>query len=466
MDGDVQSQQTGATSCCPCPEGCCCCSKGYKWFIQVIIFLAFILFIISFSITLSEPMIFIFLATMFFAVVYLVYTIMACNSNTCAYLRNIKGCGNVCNYMERLFYTPGNFMLNAECYHYEITFSKKGRLSRKRVVTYRETQSFPYVSWRDISGPFNLDTSGVSQENKSLLKLRLNKSLELANDGTIQDYNYFKDCMTFRLQYVDECFNLTEYTFIPGFDDKTLVQMADQVPCIATVGCFTCCFLLIFGEFYKLCFNNNCSFQEFTLRKINSSTQDLNANMQSQEYLAQAPKIILKGMEYNFHDTNKFLAKPADLDTPVDQRREGPQAHQGGVDQKDIENNNQIPAMPVRANYDGQMGNPPMNMNMQMGTLQMINPFPNMQMNTSPQINFNPLMNIQMVNPMRNPQMNMNMGMGNYQPNLQPIYGNNMHTYGSNNLQYAILPTNNNNMNRNQGYNLQLKNENTYGYNG
>jgi len=35
-----------------------------------------------------------------------------------------------------------------------------------------------------------------------------------------------------------------------------------------------------------------------------------------------------------------------------------------------------------------------------------------------------------------------------------------------NNLQYAILPTNNNNMNRNQGYNLQLRNENTYGYNG
>ena len=152
----------------------------------------------------------------------------------------------------------------------------------------------------------------------------------------------------YRLQYVDQCFNLTESTSIPTFVDRTLVQMAEEIPCIASVGCFTISLILLVLEFYKLCFNSYCSFQEFKVRKLVSSRQNLNANVQSAQYLEQAPRIILKGQEYNFYDTNKFAPLPQGIDTPMNQRMQGPQQPQNIGEQQDNERNFQLTSMPVK----------------------------------------------------------------------------------------------------------------------
>jgi len=210
--------------------GSCCCTKGYKWFVQIMVILALIYLIISLALSIATNYIVYVAAIIIFIIYMLIYSIMGCCSNTCAYLKNIRGGGNVCDYMERIFYTPGCLTCYAECYHYVVTYSRRGGSSRRKVVTYTETRTFPYQSWRDISGPFNLDTSGAENRNLPLLKLELNKSVELAQDGSVNDYTFFRDSMIYRLQYVDHYFNLIESSTISGFNDKTLVKVGDEIP--------------------------------------------------------------------------------------------------------------------------------------------------------------------------------------------------------------------------------------------
>jgi len=157
--------------------------------------------------------------------------------------------------MEKLFYQPGILCLYAECYHYVVSYTSRGS-RRRKVVSYSENRTFPYVSWRDISGPFNLDSKKIDRNAKPLLKLKLVKSVELANDGSLEDYAFFRDNIIYRLQYVDQCFEITESTFIPGFEDKTLVKMGENAPCMATPGCFIMSVIACFGEFY-IHFNNS-----------------------------------------------------------------------------------------------------------------------------------------------------------------------------------------------------------------
>ncbi len=356
----LESDEKGG---CKCKDGCCCCSKGFKWFVLVMAWLSLVFMSVALALPLTWLIGLPFIAIGLLSFFSLIYWIQACCSNTCAYLKNMKKGTSVLHYMESLFYKPGALKFYAECYHYVITYrrNRRGRTSssRRKVVTYTETRSFPYQSWRDISGPFNLDTSGVNIENKSLLKLHLTKSVDLASDGTQEDYDYFRDSMVYRLQYVDTCFRLHEFSQIPGFEERTLVQMAEEIPCIANVGCFVLFVLLWLSECYKCCFNNHCSFQEFMVKKLISSCEDLNTNVQSQEYMDLAPKIIMRGQSYNYYDISKFQAAPSSDDTPEDQRQVGPQAPKEEADPDGVENNFQLNGPPVRKNQVA------MNMNMQ-----------------------------------------------------------------------------------------------------
>jgi len=438
--GTADAQTTGQGRC----EGSCCCSKGYKWFMQIFTWFAVAYMIAAIVIASYSGGILLISGIIVFGVFYVIYTIMACCSNTCAYLKNIKGGGGVCDYMERLFYQPGLFCLYAECYHYVYSYTRRGGRSRRKVTTYTESRTFPYKSWRDISGPFNLDTSGVNMESKSLLKLKLVKSIELAQDGTYEDYAYFRDSMIYRLQYVDQCFNIIESNFIPGFQDKTLVQLGDEIPCMASPGCFAMCVIVMLGEFYKLCFNSHCSFQEFHVRKLCSSQQDLNANINSPQYLEQAPQIILKGQTFKFFDTAKYAPPPQGLDTPQDQIRQDVAMRQGGGDPNDMENNFQLTSAPIRGQSQfgvgyGQLSNvqPQQMNNQQMGNQQM----GNQQMG-----------NQQMGTPMGNQQM---YNQGAPQMANSQMYGNSQQQVQMSNMGNQQMYNNNQQMNMQQGYNNQ-----------
>lgn len=362
---------------------------------------------------------------------FVTYIILASCSNTCSYLKNIKNGSNVCDYMEKIFYQPGTLNLFAECYHYIWVYTGRS-YHRRKIVSYSEFRTFPYLSWRDTSGTFDLDTSGVSSNSKELLKLHLLKSVEMLNDGTVDDYNYFRDCLVFRLQYIDDCFNLVESTSIPGFEENTLVQMATEIPCMASVGCYAMSIICFFGEFYKLCFNGHCSFQEFTIRKLISARGNVN---QIQQYMTEAPKIVLRGQTTEFSDISKYIPAPL-ADTPEDQRRSGPTAPTNKPqtqDPKDIERNFNVMSAPVHANSTGA------NQNVLNEGIYSMQQAQNMQQG-------NPNMQLQYGNP--NPSQNINNQYAN--PNLQYQY---QHA-NNNNQQMNYNPNNNLNVNAQYGYNV------------
>jgi len=54
---------------------------------------------------------------------------------------------------------------------------------------YTASEVFRYISWRDISGRFILDTKeAMMDQKKAFVKLDLSLGMEYASDGTADDY--------------------------------------------------------------------------------------------------------------------------------------------------------------------------------------------------------------------------------------------------------------------------------------
>ncbi|MCP3681353.1 MAG: hypothetical protein GY861_01560, partial [bacterium] len=88
------------------------------------------------------------------------------------------------------------------------------------------------MSWRDVSGPFQLDTSGVTDVNdqKVLIKLHLSKQVDVVNDGSLYDYHMLKNTMVARNKDRDIQFCFDETIEILGFKEFKLIKFGKEMP--------------------------------------------------------------------------------------------------------------------------------------------------------------------------------------------------------------------------------------------
>jgi hypothetical protein len=205
--------------------------------------------------------------------------------------------------MQNMFYTPAHLEMHVQCYHFEnrqITEkdaqgNTRYRTERVRVDTHHATERFYYVSWRDISGKFVLDTSGVmANEQKAFVKLHLKIDLQFSNDGTRGDYERQRDSFKWRNNR-DTHQDYSEHTAMDGFVEFNLIKVSDIKP-----KCFGLCWYILFtfltvAEFYKMYVDKFCIVQNFTLTKVVSSKRDLNQPEVFVEYQQLLPCIVYMG---------------------------------------------------------------------------------------------------------------------------------------------------------------------------
>ncbi len=77
----LESDEKGG---CKCNDGCCCCSKGFKWFILVMVWLSLGFMSVALALPLTWLIGLPFIAIGFLSLFSFVYWIQAYCSNTCA----------------------------------------------------------------------------------------------------------------------------------------------------------------------------------------------------------------------------------------------------------------------------------------------------------------------------------------------------------------------------------------------
>lgn len=211
---------------------------------------------------------------------------------------------SIYSYMERMFYTPVHKVMHIQCYHYETRLRTErdanGNTSVKteqvRVNTHSSTERYFYISWRDISGKFDLDVSGaMEKQERPFVKLHLGLAMQPAGDGTESDFNHQKNSFVWRNNR-DTHYDFDERLELQGYDEHILVRVSDFQPPYFSLGWFILFTLLTVVEFYKQYMDKFCVVQDFTIRKVVSSRQDLNNPTYVQQYIAFIPTIVYMGV--------------------------------------------------------------------------------------------------------------------------------------------------------------------------
>jgi len=235
--------------------------------------------------------------------VTLLYYIAQFCSSSCKYLFNKEESGKIYDYMERMFYTPMHKVMTIQCYHYESRQVRqqdsKGNVTytteRIRVDTHFATERYYYISWRDISGKFDLDVSGAtSQQEKPFVKLHLKLVMKLADDGTESDFYYQKRSFIHR-NNLDTHYDFNEALQLAGYKEYTLVRVTDFNPPCFGGAWFILFTLLTFAEFYKIHLDKYSIVQDFDIAKVVSSRRDLNNPQYVQQYIPLMPCIVFMG---------------------------------------------------------------------------------------------------------------------------------------------------------------------------
>lgn len=243
-------------------------------------------------------------------VTLLIYWVTQMLSPDCQYLMSTTTCADIYDYMGKLFYTPINRLMQISCYHergrdVQETSPRSGRVRSRRVTERVRTSSneamFRYVSWRDISGQFVVNTGeAATNEERAFVRLRLKNKMEFANDGTAADFDQQKaNFITANKR--DVMFDYEDKLVLKGFEEYKLVRVSDAHPSVFGCGWFFLFTLLTFAEFYKMYMEKFCSDQEFTIIKLVSTRQDLSAPQMIRNYEAMGPSVIYKGRTVHYN---------------------------------------------------------------------------------------------------------------------------------------------------------------------
>jgi hypothetical protein len=210
-----------------------------------------------------------------FLVVFLVYLVESCCSDTRKYMSNFKDVDGCESYMQSMTDRAPDIVMRCVCWHYEtrtrmVTYTDSNGNSRTRyetytvkVVTYRETCYFEYEAWKDDSGSFH----GLSLY--SIVKLKLYKLLVWADDAARDSFYRAYAHFQMRNRWRDTHFEHSWCMELSGFKTN-LLSMTDESakPWWLSLQCFCVWSILGLSWCFRRALTNASVEAEFTFRKV------------------------------------------------------------------------------------------------------------------------------------------------------------------------------------------------------
>jgi len=285
------------------------------------------------------------------------YLVSAFCASSCCYLLHPSTGADIYSYMQQLFYTPVHKVMHVQCYHYETRHHTERdaqgnthtRTETVRVDTHSASERFYYVSWRDISGQFILDTSGAMvNQKRAFVKLHCFLDMIFSNDGTAQDFERQRESFKARNRW-DTHQDYSEHLEMDGYNEFNLVKVGEFTPSMFGLGWYILFTFLLVVQFYKMYIDKFCIVQEFTLKKVVSSRRDLNSTAVVVEYTPLIPCIVYLGQTRTYNEAFKMplMTPPPAPDSVQVQMNMG-----GGGVQMNIDPNMQMmaPGMNMQMN--------------------------------------------------------------------------------------------------------------------
>ena len=255
-----------------------------------------------------------------YIVIWITYFINSLCSNNFSFLRHMQQGNTIHSFMGKLFYTPAFVDFHISCYHMVTrrVRTKNGySTSRHRVTTYSETKTFQYMTWRDVSGPFNLNISGFAKDPKlGLVKLRLKYDLEFANDGTAIDFECQRQFFINRNKHRDVHYEFQQNNRFEGYNEFNLINIDNKPHPSINVWFHVLATFLNVVEFYKLYVESFCIRQEYKIIKLVSTRNNLNLQTVFEPYMERLPQIQILDNTVQFNDPSMFSEVNAVPDLP------------------------------------------------------------------------------------------------------------------------------------------------------
>lgn len=210
---------------------------------------------------------------------YIIYIILELCSSTCRFLIDKKE--NLYTRLKKIYSSLPKILFKCECYHYEITHytvtDSKGRTytrtRSKKVVTHRETYSFPYYSFQDVNGLFILNQEKM--KNAVFIKLELDKEINFADNISYYDYLMQKQQFYIRNKNRDTDLDMWEIREIQDFKKYNFIKIRDKNICTIGLFIYLLSVFLTLGQFYKYYVNCYSVSKNYKIRKIISTRNDL-----------------------------------------------------------------------------------------------------------------------------------------------------------------------------------------------
>ncbi len=153
---------------------------------------------------------------------------------------------------------------------------------------------------RDVSGPFVLECDPNAIRNKYFIKLQLFQNIVFADSLTVSEYLRQKTAFINMNRILDTHFDFSENRYIPGVVEYNLVKITEEEPACVNFGLFFLLTVLTFVEFYKIYMNYFSLSQEFTIKKVISTSYDLNLGEFLTKYQPAIPVLNLIKIQYTF----------------------------------------------------------------------------------------------------------------------------------------------------------------------
>jgi hypothetical protein len=185
-------------------------------------------------------------------------------------------------------------------FHYELVrkYNKTTRTyteSTNKVDTYTETMTLNYTHITDRSEAFG---SILNKNNENGIRLNLFLKCEIANDGSMADYNNQKLCFIENNRFRDAEYSLTESIDLPKFSNYILLKPNNGVPTMVNLFVYLIFLFLGFGELYSLYLNNNCPNETYSIQKV-ISTRSMNTIDPKIENVSNDPSVLYQTQSYD-----------------------------------------------------------------------------------------------------------------------------------------------------------------------
>ena len=220
------------------------------------------------------------------ASVYIIYLVLELSSPLLKYLENKETKLNLLEKMNKIFKKTPSLELTSNI---------------KNKDNYNYKFQFKIISSRDISGNFIYNTKN---KHKKFILLKLKQDIIFGDEFTSFDYYTQKEKFIRGLKNENENCKIKELIKIKGVEKYNMLKINDSNPFIVNKILYIIFIFLTLIELYKLYINYICIYEEFTIRKVISSSKDLSQSSEYNKYNPKINDILIDSRIYNYLNTN------------------------------------------------------------------------------------------------------------------------------------------------------------------